>query len=75
MALPHYLTSGASSRAHYAFLRRLEGTGTLQEADRVVEEEVGRCREVLLKEVSCCSGSSGLWGGCWLLSACPVWKG
>lgn len=52
MALPHYLTSGASSRAHYALLRKLDTAGTLHDADEAIREEVGRCRTVLEGNVS-----------------------
>ena len=52
MALPHYLTSGASSRAHYALLRKLDAAGTLHDADEAIREEVGRCRTVLEGNVS-----------------------
>lgn len=52
MALPHYLTSGASSRAHYALLRRLDAAPTLAAADDAVAEEVERCRGVLAASVS-----------------------
>lgn len=58
MALPHYLTSGASSRAHYALLRRLDAAPTLHDADEAIREEVARCRAVLEGNVSLATASS-----------------
>lgn len=60
MALPHYLTSGASSRAHYALLRKLDAAGTLHDADEAIRDEVARCKGVLEGNVSLATGDRGV---------------
>jgi len=47
MAIPPYLTSGASSRAHHALIVALNEAKSVQEEDAIVEREIRRAREVL----------------------------
>ena len=46
-SLPSYLTSGASSRAHHAFLVRLNQCESDQEEDEVIEGELGKAKKEL----------------------------
>ena len=45
--LPPYLTSGASSRAHHAFLVKLQEASSEQEEDEIISQEVKRAKTVL----------------------------
>jgi hypothetical protein len=47
MPLPAYLTSGASSRAHHAFLTKLDASRSTSEEAEINAAEVERCRVVL----------------------------
>ncbi|OCF59365.1 hypothetical protein L486_03869 [Kwoniella mangroviensis CBS 10435] len=46
-ALPPYLTSGASSRAHHGLLVRLNEAASTQEEDEIIHVEISRAKEVL----------------------------
>ncbi|WVQ68705.1 uncharacterized protein L199_006914 [Kwoniella botswanensis] len=46
-ALPPYLTSGASSRAHHGLLVRLNEAASTQEEDEIIHMEISRTKEVL----------------------------
>lgn len=46
-SLPSYLTSGASSRAHHAFLVKLHRAQSDQEEDEVIRHEVQRGKKQL----------------------------
>ncbi|ORY23802.1 armadillo-type protein [Naematelia encephala] len=46
-ALPPYLISGASSRAHHAHIARLNDARSTQEEDALIDAETERCRIVL----------------------------
>ena len=45
--LPSYLTSGASSRAHHAFLVKIHQAVSEQEEDEIIREEVRCAKDVL----------------------------
>jgi hypothetical protein len=45
MSLPSYLISGASSRAHHAFLVKLHRAGSKQAEDEVIQQEIQRVKQ------------------------------
>ncbi|WVN88925.1 uncharacterized protein L203_104140 [Cryptococcus depauperatus CBS 7841] len=46
-SLPPYLTSGASSRAHHAFLVQLNEAASLQEEDKIIADHIGKVKVLL----------------------------
>lgn len=47
MSIPPYLTSGASSRAHHAFIVALTEARSVSEEDTIVDREIRRAKESL----------------------------